>query len=347
MGLQNGESKTEGRKLPSWLPQALGYALSIGCLTWLLHRYDWGEFRAEVKDLDWKWIALCVLFDLSVYVCHAWRWNLVIRPVEKLPFWRTVQSIYIGLFANEILPLRTGELIRGYLLAHWNKVHLSVVLASEALERLMDGIYMIAAFLITAHFLKLPAPIVDVVRGMTVVLVLLLAGLLFVIFYKQHAHAVVSDSRWAVALRHIVEGVHLMGNWRTLSAAMGATFVYMLLQVLSYWALIKGDQMDLSIWAAAAIFVVVRLATVIPNAPGNVGLLNVACVLALSLFDIEKNVAKSFSIIMLGVLTLPLLIGGAVAVGLTGLNLKEIHQRARKGLERSRQAAADPHTPAR
>ena len=336
---ENGDIKKQGRRLPSWLPQALTYSVSVACLVWLLHRYDWGEFAAEVKDLNWKWVALAVLFDLAVYVCHGWRWNFVIRPVARLPFWRTVQSIYIGLFANEVLPLRTGELIRGYLLAHWNGLHLSVVLASEALERLMDGIYMITFFLITANFVKLPAQIVDVVRVMSVVLALLLAALLFVIFYKHHAHAMVSESRWAAALRHMVEGVHLMGNWRTLGSAVGATFVYMALQVLSYWALIKGDQMDLSIWAAGAIFVVVRLATVIPNAPGNIGLLNVACVAALRLFDVETNVAKSFSIIMFVVLTVPLYVGGAIAVALTGLNLRDIHRRAQRGLDRAERRA--------
>jgi len=36
-------------------------------------------------------------------------------PVVRLRLWRTVQAIYIGLFANEVLPLRVGELIRCYL----------------------------------------------------------------------------------------------------------------------------------------------------------------------------------------------------------------------------------------
>ena len=43
---------------------------------------------------------------------------------RSLPLWRTVQSIYIGLFANEVLPLRVGELIRCYLLAHWNSLRI-------------------------------------------------------------------------------------------------------------------------------------------------------------------------------------------------------------------------------
>src|ERR1035438_5414284 len=65
---------------------------------------------------DFRWVLLAVVFDLSVYVCHAWRWNTLLAPVVRLRLWRTVQSVYIGLFANELLPLRTGEVIRCYLL---------------------------------------------------------------------------------------------------------------------------------------------------------------------------------------------------------------------------------------
>jgi uncharacterized protein (TIRG00374 family) len=343
-----GENEQQRGKLPSWVPQALGYALSIACLAWVVHGYDWHDFLQEVRDVDWRWISLGVVFDLAVYVCHGWRWDLVLSPIRRLPFWRTVQAIYIGLFANEILPLRSGELIRGYLLAHWNGMHLSVVLASEAIERLMDGIWMLGAFLLATSFLKLPRGVVDIVRILTVVLALGLVTLIFVVFYSRHAHAIVSESRWASVLRHVIDGLHLMGNWRSLSRALGATFVYMMLQILSYWALLKADQLDLSVWAAAAVFIVVRLATVIPNAPGNLGLLNVACVVALRMFDVEQNVAKSFSIMMFGALTLPLLLGGALAVALTGLNIREIHSHARRGLDRAEQPAApDDQPPAR
>jgi uncharacterized protein (TIRG00374 family) len=333
LGQENGEQKSEGKKLPSWLPQAAGYTLSIACLAWVLHGYDLREIEAAVKDLDWPWVCLCVIFDLLVYVCHGWRWTIVLSPIQKVPLWRTVQAIYIGLFANEVLPLRTGEVIRCYLQAHWNRLYLSIVLASAAIERLMDGVWMVVAFLITANFLKLPGGIVDVVRVLSVLLLLALALLMFIIFHKHHAHAVVKESRWAATLRHVVDGLHLMGNWRTLSAGMFASLVYLVLQVLSLWALMKAYRLDLSIFAGAAIIVVVRFGTVIPNAPGNLGLFQAVCTVALMLFDVEKDVAKTFSFLMFIALTLPLLLGGAVAVALTGLNLTDIRASAKRGLQ--------------
>ena len=132
----------------------LGYGLSVGCLLWVLHGYPINDLMPAIRSLDWRWVSVAILADLAVYVAHAWRWNTLLAPVVRLRFWRTVQAIYIGLFANEVLPLRAGELIRCYLLAHWNDLRLSLSFASAAVERLIDGVWMLLAFLITAGFVK-------------------------------------------------------------------------------------------------------------------------------------------------------------------------------------------------
>ncbi len=141
----------------------------------------------------------------------------------------------------------------------------------------------------------------------------------------------VRESRWAATLRHIVEGLHLMGNRRTLGLTVVISGLYLALQVVSVWALMNAFGFDLSFWVAGGVLTIVRLGTVIPNAPGNLGLIQVACVVALRLFDVESDAAKTFSFVMFFALTLPLLIGGAVATALTGLNLGELRERAQRG----------------
>jgi hypothetical protein len=320
------------RKIPSWAPQALGYSISAGCLAWVLRGYQFSDLLAAIRSLDWRWVTLAILSDLAVYVCHGWRWKTLLGPVVRLRLWRTVQAIYIGLFANEVLPLRTGEVIRCYLLAHWNNLRLSLSIASAAVERLIDGFWMLGAFLVTASFVhRIPRDITWLVQALGVLLIAAAATLMWVVLRKQDVHAVMSESRWAATLRHVVEGLHLMGNWRSLGKTSLISLLYLLLQMFSIYALLRADAMDLSFWQAAGILTIIRLATVVPNAPGNLGVVNAACVLAMRLFDVEINDAKTFSMIMFAALTVPLLAGGAIATALTGLDIGELHKRARSG----------------
>lgn len=311
----------------------MGYSLSAGCLLWVLHGYPLGEVIPAVRSLEWKWVTVAVVADLAVYVSHGWRWNTLLAPVARLKLWRTVQAIYVGLFANEVLPLRTGELIRCYLLAHWNDLRPSLGFASAAVERLIDGLWMLAAFLITAGFVKgIPRDLIILMQILGALLLLGAALLFWIVFHKHHAHAVVSESRWSSTLRHVVEGVHLMGNPRTLGMTSLISLLYLVLQIVSVYALMKAYGLDLSFWVAGGVLTIVRLGTVVPNAPGNLGLGNAACVVALRLFDVETNDAKTFSILLFGALTLPLIAGGAIATALTGLNLGELRDRAKRGM---------------
>ena len=325
MSVDSGKSK---KKVPGWLMPALGYALSAISLVWVFRGFDFRKTLGDLASLDWRYVTVAVIFDLSVYLSHAWRWNILLRPVARPSYWRTVQAIYIGLYANEILPLRTGELIRCYLLAHWNRLPISLAISSAGIERIFDGGWLVVAMLITTGLVPLPRYLIDGTEIMGLGLCFLMGLLIFIAVHKQKAHAVFSETSWASGLRHIIEAIHAMGNWRTMLAVAGASLLYLVLQIVPVWALMEGYGLDLSIWAAAAVYIILRLGTVIPNAPGNAGLYQFFCVLGLGLFDVPKSTAVGFSLMMFGVLTLPLLIGGFVAVAFTGLKLKDIRERA-------------------
>jgi len=327
----------ERRAIPTWLPQAVLYCLSAACLVWVLHGYPLHDLFTAIATLDFRWVLLAVAFDLSVYVCHGWRWNTLLAPVVRLRLWRTVQAVYIGLFANELLPLRSGEVIRCYLLAHWNNFRISLSLSSAVVERLIDGLWMVAAFAVTAGFVRgIPHDLTLLVRALSALLVVGGGVFCWVVWHKQDVHAMIGHRRGASTLRHVVEGLHLMGGLPTLGKTMGLSLLYLALQVATVWALMKAYGLDLSFWAAGGVLTVVRLGTVVPNAPGNLGLFQVACVVALGLFDVEKNDAKTFSFIMFFSLTLPLLIGGAVATALARLNLGELRERAARTVQAAR-----------
>ena len=58
------------RRIPSWLPQVLGYCLSAACLIWVLHGYSLRELTKAIGSLDWRWVLLSVV-SRPVALCRA------------------------------------------------------------------------------------------------------------------------------------------------------------------------------------------------------------------------------------------------------------------------------------
>lgn len=318
------------RKVTSWMWPALVYAVSIGCLVWVYRDFDWESELPRLLKIHWSWILVGAACDVAVYFVQAWRWNLLLRPVAKPKLGRSVRAIYIGLFANELLPLRSGEAIRCYLQALWTGISFPVALSSAIIERLIDGVLLIIGFYLTTFAVELPDQMEYGAAVLAALVTALLGLLIYAVHRKDEAHDALAKHRWLSVLRHLIEGLHAMGKSRTIWLAALASIPYLLLQVVPLYAMMRGYEVDLPISAAAVTLVILRLGTVIPGPPGNIGFFNAFAVAALTLQGVDHQTAKGLSGVMFFIVTVPLLLGGCVALMVTGMNVMELQAHARR-----------------
>jgi hypothetical protein len=343
------KGNNSGRGVPRWTYPALGYLVSVACLIWVYRGFDWRTELARLSTLDWRWLGVAAIADISVYISQGWRWRMLLKPVGDVSLVRSVQAIYVGLFTNEVLPLRGGELVRSYLQAHWSVIPFSVVLSSVVVERVFDGVWLVLFTLVSTSIVPLPRYLVEGTRVLTG----LLAGLAFLlavaVFQKGHAHAAVAKSRWAGKLWHVVNALHTMGRSPSFYLAFLASFAYLGLQLIPIHALILAYGLDLNWSATLVTLVILRLGTLLPQAPGNVGSFQFFAVVALQLFGVEKSEATGFATLLFFVVTVPLWLAGFVATLASGIGFGDIRRRAADTHRES--GAADssgaPETPAR
>jgi uncharacterized protein (TIRG00374 family) len=321
-------------RVPSWLIPAIGYLISIGCLIWVLKGVDFQAVAQDVRSLHWGWVALAIGTDVAVYVYQAWRWNLVLDPVAHPSLWRSVQAIYVGLFSNEVLPLRPGEVIRSYLQARWSDIPFSVAFSSAIIERIFDGIWLVIVFLLVASHpvdtnKPLPRDLRDLASFLGVAVAASTAALALVMYWKHRAHAAMPKTRWGQKLRVLIDDLHIMGRSRYFYLAAAASLPYLLVQVIPVYAVIRAYDLDLGLIPSLVVLMIWRLATVLPQAPGNVGPSQAALVLALGLFSVDKTTATGVSLVMWAAVTLPLLLGGFIALALTDSKLSELRAHAK------------------
>jgi hypothetical protein len=105
---------------------------------------------------------------------------------------------------------------------------------------------------------------------------------------------------------------------------------YLLLMTVPIYATMRGFGFD-SLWGIAfVLMVVLRLGTVVPQAPGNLGLFQVLVVEVMEkVFNYAHADAARFSLVLWGIVTLPLLIGGAISLAVTEGTLSELHSAAK------------------
>jgi uncharacterized protein (TIRG00374 family) len=315
------------KRFPTWLLPAFGYAVSAVSLVWVLGHTPLRESADHLRHLNWLWVTLAFLFEVAANCSHAWRWRIILSPAEDAPFWRCLQSVLVGLFSSEVLPAKAGEVIRGYLLTHWTKVNLPLSISSVAVEGVLDGIWLVATyFLVTIGVQNMPHKLVRGAWALSIAVLVLSLLFLYLLFHKQHSHQVVSGHKWASQFIHFLDELHKMGVPRTLAAAFGVSFLYIFFQTLSIWALLHADQYDFDIRQAALIVIVFRIVTLIPNAPGNIGTLQISTSLGVWLAGGEQGAA--FGEVNFVFITLSRLLQGGIAILLTGVNLTDVHRRA-------------------
>jgi glycosyltransferase 2 family protein len=313
--------------------------LSLACLAWALHGVSWTELWEEIRELNWKWVALGAVADLAVYVIQGWRWSLLLLPVGRVSPWNSVGAIFVGLFANEVLPLRAGELIRCFLLARWSKIPPSVTLASGLIERIFDGVLLIAGLFFSLRYIRrIPltsgqARAIGILTTGSIflaILILICAALLAVAMYwrEQTLDKLLDVPLFSWA--HVfIEDLHRIGHSRYLYLSAFASIPHLLMQVVPIYAIMQAYGLDDVSWSqAAALMILLRLGSVVPQAPGNVGLFQVLSTLGLMLFGVPRPMARRFTLILWGVVTLPLVIVGFIALVASGAKMGELQREA-------------------
>lgn len=312
----------------------LGSLIGLAGLVWIFKDLRFGELYRDIAGMRWVWIVPAVACDALGYLVQGARWALLLRPAGRLSALRATQAIYAGLFVNEILPMRMGEIVRSWIVAGWLKVSVMRVVPSMAAERLFDGLWLGAYIGVVAIFVTLPEALVRAADILGVGVLAAAALFLVLILWPQRAEGAtprVPRNRLARGLTRLRAEALLLGHSPAFYLALAVSALPQALEALAFWFVLRAYGIPLSLWAGLAAALILRLGTVIPSAPGNVGTWQLVCVLALTLLGVDKQRAAAFSLVAFVILTVPLWAIGWSALTRSGLSLGSALRLGRAG----------------
>ena len=109
------------------------------------------EFWVALTNANYWWLIPGVAVYFIGLWARAWRWHYLLRPVKAISTNAMFPIVAIGYFGNNIYPARAGEVLRAVILKRKEDVPISMSLATIIVERIFDGVVMLAFV-----FLNLP-----------------------------------------------------------------------------------------------------------------------------------------------------------------------------------------------
>ncbi|MGH2615532.1 MAG: lysylphosphatidylglycerol synthase transmembrane domain-containing protein, partial [Thermomicrobiales bacterium] len=121
----------------------LGVPISLLFLVLAFRGQHPDEIRDALSRVDWRLLPVALVLLYTGIAIRAYRWHILLRPVHDIPTREVFPVMIVGYAANNVLPLRMGELVRAWVLEQRYGVRKSAALATIAVERLCDGVTML------------------------------------------------------------------------------------------------------------------------------------------------------------------------------------------------------------
>jgi len=134
----------KGRNLLKTLP---GLLISAGFLWYTFSKISFSDLRA-VRMVRPGWIAGVLAFTLASYSLRCVRWTRMMRSTGA-KFGVCARVLMTSLAANNILPLRIGDIMRVFTYAGDLGASPSVILSTVILEKLLDIFVLVLLFTLT------------------------------------------------------------------------------------------------------------------------------------------------------------------------------------------------------
>lgn len=285
-----------------------------------LQGFQWSMVAESLRHAR---IELLVLSVVTIYACfaiRALRWMRFSRAIGTTHFWNVYSATLMG-FSCTFLLGRAGEPIRPVLIAKKDSLPVAPMFGVYVLERVSDmaatAVLAGTALLLFERRGLMPGgndPMMTAARSAGIVLlVLLIAAISFLIYFRYHGAAWLArrlqNAKWrtgwrekvAVVLEGFSDGLRGIRTWSDLGVLIMYTAVHWVLVALVYlWvAHAFGGQLAQLTYSGALLVLAFGMVGSAVQLPGVGGGAQLATFLVLKLiFGVENEPAATMSIVV-------------------------------------------------
>jgi hypothetical protein len=206
--------------------------------------------------------------------------------------------LILGFFMNNVLPARTGEFVRAHAGSKVSSESRTTVLATIVNERLADGLTLSLLFVLFSLHAG-DAKLADELLLVAYLFGIVGFGILGVLILRQQFFAVIDSlhrrfhnratTYLATRLNVFINGLAPLFSPRRLPAVVLSSLAIWTIELSVYVAISNAYHADLSISGCVLFLVAVNFSSLIPAAPGGVGVIEAVTTAALVSLGVEKT----------------------------------------------------------
>lgn len=315
----------------------LGIAVSALFLYLSLKGQPFGQIWAALKLTRWRWLGPAIALFFVRVGFAGWRWHFLLRSTKNVPLRRLWPINMIGFAANNVLPLRAGEVVRIWTLSTQENIGKSAVLATLVIERIFDGLTLLLLTVLATVFI----PVTPRVHTLTVLsaAIFISALVLFCLIafssawqrrLLRPALRMLPEPLAVRMERRFLEFVDGLGSLRRLSDMSMVAFTSIgswIAEVGTYIYVARALHFDLSFSAALLTMGVANIFTLIPSSPGYVGPFEAGTLLVLQqIMKVAPDVSVAYALLIHATLYFPVTIVGLYYMVRQHLSLSKMDQ---------------------
>ena len=334
----------------------LGIAISAVFLYIAFRGQNLGDVRDALGEANLWWVPpALVLYFIGVWI-RATRWSILLQPLARSSSRQLFPVVVVGYMANNVLPLRTGEIVRAYLIRRKYNVRKTSVLATIAVERIFDGFTMLGFMLVATAFVSFTSELQNLAIIAFVLFTCLLIGLFLLTlggsFLDRAIQVVLGPLPTKVAdsverlTESFLSGLGVFRNRRDLLKVASLSLAAWLFEASMYYTIARGFgpviQDAMGIAATLMTTGVANMATLIPSSPGYIGQFEFGVKLVLNgALRVPQNQALAYAILVHAALYFPITIWGVVEWSRQHLSFRQVRDGTEDG---DAQQTAPPET---
>jgi len=286
------------------LKSLLPWLITVFALYIAFRDVEWETFFAHARSANVTWLALAFALTGVSYLMRSRRWQHFF-PEPVLTYKKSATALILGFFMNNILPARTGELVRAHLGSRLSGKTRTLVLATIASERLADGLTISAIFLIFTIGLgdtQLSRNLYLVVGLFALVAV----GVMSLLLIKDRIFSLANNistrfnnkaSRYtADRFQIFIEGLRPLFSVRRFPMLILWSILIWGIELTVYYYVTVAFNYPLPLSYCALFLVAVNFSSLIPAAPGGFGVIEAIASAVLVSVGIEKELALTMVI---------------------------------------------------